>query len=91
MCIRDRFITLAGWHALNYAAFEIGKGYTDSDMTAYVDLQEREFARESEGYTAVKHQREVGAGYFDQIATIVSGGNASTLALEGSTEEEQFH
>lgn len=86
-----QFITLAGWHALNYAAFEIGKGYTDSDMTAYVDLQEREFARESEGYTAVKHQREVGAGYFDQIATIVSGGNASTLALEGSTEEEQFH
>jgi isocitrate lyase len=57
----------------------------------HVDLQEREFARESEGYTAVKHQREVGAGYFDQIATIVSGGNASTLALEGSTEEEQFH
>ena len=86
-----QFITLAGWHALNYAAFEIGKGYTESDMTAYVDLQEREFAREAEGYTAVKHQREVGAGYFDQIATIVSGGNASTLALEGSTEEEQFH
>ena len=86
-----QFITLAGWHALNYSAFEIGRVYTESDMTAYVDLQEREFAREGEGYTAVKHQREVGAGYFDQIATIVSGGNASTLALEGSTEEEQFH
>ena len=84
-------ITLAGWHALNYAAFEIGKGYTERDMTAYVELQEREFASEADGYTAVKHQREVGAGYFDQIATVVSGGNASTLALEGSTEEEQFH
>jgi len=86
-----QFITLAGWHALNASAFELAQGYTAADMTAYVALQEREFAMEKDGYTAVKHQREVGAGYFDQIATVVSGGQASTLALSGSTEEEQFH
>ncbi len=86
-----QFITLAGWHALNASAFDLARGYTANDMTAYVELQEREFTMEPDGYTATKHQREVGAGYFDDIATVVSGGTASTLALTGSTEEEQFH
>ena len=86
-----QFITLAGWHALNASAFDLARGYTANDMTAYVELQEREFSMEGDGYTATKHQREVGAGYFDDIASVVSGGNASTLALVGSTEEEQFH
>ena len=85
-----QFITLAGWHALNLSMFELAKAYHESDMTGYVELQTREFALEGEGYTATKHQREVGAGYFDQVATVISGGNASTLALKGSTEEHQF-
>ncbi len=85
-----QFITLAGWHALNASAFDLARGYQAEDMTAYVELQEREFGMEGDGYTATRHQREVGAGYFDDVATVVSGGNASTLALEGSTEEEQF-
>ena len=84
------FITLAGWHALNSSAFELARGYTESDMTAYVQLQQAEFGMEGDGYTATRHQREVGAGYFDDVATVISGGTASTLALEGSTEEEQF-
>ncbi len=86
-----QFITLAGWHALNLSAFELAKGYEASDMTAYVALQQREFALEGDGYTATRHQREVGAGYFDDVATVISGGQASTLALKGSTEEDQFH
>ncbi len=86
-----QFITLAGWHALNASAFDLARGYDAEDMTAYVELQQREFGMEGAGYTATKHQREVGAGYFDDIATVVSGGTASTLALKGSTEEEQFH
>ncbi len=85
-----QFITLAGWHALNASAFELATGYQSSDMTAYVALQQREMAMEADGYTATKHQREVGAGYFDQVATVISGGEASTLALEGSTEQAQF-
>jgi len=85
-----QFITLAGWHALNASAFELAKGYEASDMSAYVKLQQREFSMEDDGYTATRHQREVGAGYFDLVATAVSGGLASTLALAGSTEEEQF-
>ena len=85
-----QFITLAGWHALNAAAFELALGYQDSDMTAYIELQQREKGMESVGYTATRHQREVGAGYFDQVATVVTGGTASTLALEGSTEQAQF-
>ncbi len=86
-----QFITLAGWHALNYSMFELAKAYTESDMTGYVALQTKEFGSEQDGYTATRHQREVGAGYFDDIATVISGGQASTLALKGSTEEDQFH
>ena len=90
MGYKFQFITLAGWHALNASAFDLAKGYTESDMTAYVELQQREFSMEDDGYTATRHQREVGAGYFDDVATVISGGSASTLALTGSTEEEQF-
>ena len=86
-----QFITLAGWHALNYSMFELAKAYSHSDMTGYVALQTREFESEGEGYTATRHQREVGAGYFDDIATVISGGKSATLALKGSTEEDQFH
>ena len=86
-----QFITLAGWHALNLSMFELARAYHDDDMTGYVELQTREFALEAEGYTATRHQREVGAGYFDDVASVISGGNASTLALKGSTEEDQFH
>ena len=85
-----QFITLAGWHALNASAFELAYGYQSDDMRAYVALQEGEMAMETLGYTATRHQREVGAGYFDQVATVISGGTASTLALEGSTEQSQF-
>jgi isocitrate lyase len=90
MGYRFQFITLAGFHALNYAMFELAKGYSERDMSAYVELQEREFAAEADGYTATKHQREVGAGYFDAVATVIDPA-AETLALKGSTEEEQFH
>ena len=86
-----QFITLAGWHALNLSMFELARAYHDDDMTGYVELQTREFALEGEGYTATRHQREVGAGYFDDVASVISGGHASTLALKGSTEEDQFH
>jgi isocitrate lyase len=85
-----QFITLAGFHALNASMFELARGYADEGMTAYVRLQEREFEFEEEGYTATRHQREVGAGYFDLVAETVSGGESSTLALKGSTEEAQF-
>jgi isocitrate lyase len=85
-----QFITLAGFHALNLSMFELAKSYAAEGMPAYVRLQEREFELEDEGYTAVKHQREVGTGYFDEVAQVLSGGLSSTLALEGSTEEEQF-
>jgi isocitrate lyase len=85
-----QFITLAGFHALNATMFELARGYAREGMTAYVELQENEFAMEDQGYTATRHQREVGAGYFDMVSTTISGGLASTLALEGSTEEEQF-
>ncbi len=92
MGYKFQFITLAGFHALNLAMFELARGYAQSQMTAYARLQEKEFAREKQyGYAAVKHQRFVGTGYFDEIAQVVSGGTASTLALHGSTEQEQFH
>jgi isocitrate lyase len=84
-------VTLAGFHALNAAMFDLASGYATRGMSAYVELQEHEFALERAGYTATRHQREVGAGYFDRIAQTVSGGAASTLAMRGSTEEEQFH
>jgi isocitrate lyase len=90
MGYRFQFITLAGFHALNESMFELARGYAEEGMTAYVRLQQREFALESEGYTATRHQREVGAGYFDLVARAVSGGESSTLALKGSTEEAQF-
>jgi isocitrate lyase len=87
---RFQFITLAGFHALNASMFELAEGYRDEGMPAYVRLQEREFELEESGYTATRHQREVGAGYFDLVAQAVSGGESSTLALRGSTEEAQF-
>jgi isocitrate lyase len=90
MGYRFQFITLAGWHALNASIFELARAYESDDMTAYVALQEREFAMEPAGYTATRHQREVGTGYFDHVASVISGGTASTLALRGSTEEAQF-
>src|SRR5918996_6274260 len=85
-----QFITLAGFHALNESMFELAAGYAAHGMPAYVELQQREFALEEAGYTATRHQREVGAGYFDRVAQAVSGGTSSTLALVGSTEEAQF-
>jgi isocitrate lyase len=91
MGYRFQFITLAGFHALNLSMFELARGYRDDAMSAYVSLQEREFALERDGYTATRHQREVGAGYFDQVMQAVTGGLSSTLALTGSTEEQQFH
>jgi isocitrate lyase len=84
------FVTLAGFHALNASMYELARGYAEEGMTAYVSLQEREFALEDDGYTATRHQREVGAGYFDEVAQVISGGLSSTLALKGSTEEAQF-
>jgi isocitrate lyase len=86
-----QFITLAGFHSLNAAMFELARGYVDEGMPAYVRVQEHEFELEEQGYTATRHQREVGAGYFDAVAQLISGGRSSTLALEGSTEEAQFH
>ncbi|OAR26905.1 isocitrate lyase [Streptomyces sp. ERV7] len=90
MGYRFQFITLAGFHSLNHAMFDLARGYAESGMTAYVDLQEREFAAQRDGFTAVRHQREVGTGYFDLVSTAVNPA-AETLALRGSTEEEQFH
>jgi isocitrate lyase len=90
MGYKFQFITLAGFHALNYSMFELARGYKAQQMTAYVALQQAEFAAEPNGYTATKHQREVGAGYFDAVTQTVTGGNSSVTALTGSTEEEQF-
>ena len=85
-----QFITLAGFHSLNYSMFQLAKDYSERGMSAYVDLQQSEFAAESEGYTATRHQREVGAGYFDDVTNTASGGDSSVTALVGSTEEAQF-
>ena len=90
MGYRFQFITLAGFHSLNLSMYELARGYRKNAMSAYVELQEREFELEPSGYTATRHQREVGAGYFDQVMQVVSGGQSSTLALHGSTEQEQF-
>jgi isocitrate lyase len=87
---RYQFITLAGFHSVNAAMFELAQGYAAEGMPAYVRLQEREFELEGSGYTATRHQREAGAGYFDAVMEAVSGGESSTLALKGSTEEAQF-
>jgi isocitrate lyase len=90
MGYRYQFITLAGFHALNSSMFELASGYARKGMSAYVELQNREFEMEEQGYTAIKHQREVGASYFDLVTQALSGGHSSTLALKGSTEEGQF-
>jgi isocitrate lyase len=88
---RFQFITLAGFHTLNYGMFDLARGYDERGMAAYAELQQREFASEEHGYTATKHQREVGAGYFDQVAQVIAGGEeVATAALSGSTEEAQF-
>ena len=85
-----QFVTLAGFHALNHSMFELARGYKERGMAAYSELQQAEFASEKDGYTATRHQREVGTGYFDEVAQVVSGGTSSTTALAGSTEAEQF-
>ncbi|MCA1041867.1 isocitrate lyase [Bacillus infantis] len=90
MGYKFQFVTLAGFHALNHSMFELARGYKERGMAAYSELQQREFASEEFGYTATRHQREVGTGYFDQVSMVVSGGTSSTTALKGSTEEDQF-
>jgi isocitrate lyase len=85
-----QFVTLAGFHSLNHSMFELALGYKDRGMAAYSELQQAEFSSEKDGYSATRHQREVGTGYFDVVAQVVSGGTSSTTALTGSTEEEQF-
>lgn len=91
MGYKFQFVTLAGFHALNHAMFELARAYKTGGMAAYSTLQQAEFAAEKDGYTATKHQREVGTGYFDDVAQVIAGGASSTLALEGSTEQAQFH
>jgi isocitrate lyase len=90
MGYKFQFITLAGFHALNYSMFELAYGYARDNMSAFVELQQKEFAAAEKGFSAVKHQREVGTGYFDSVTQTVTGGKASTTALQGSTEDEQF-
>ncbi|MEI6777118.1 MAG: isocitrate lyase [Chloroflexales bacterium] len=91
MGYKFQFVTLAGFHALNFSMFQLAHGYKDRGMAAYSELQQAEFAAEVDGYTATKHQREVGTGYFDEVSMVISGGTSSTTALAGSTEAEQFH
>ena len=91
MGYKFQFITLAGFHTLNFSMFQLAKAYRTQGMPAYAELQSEEFAAETEGYTATKHQREVGTGYFDDVAQVISQGESSTTALHGSTEHEQFH
>ncbi len=91
MGYKFQFITLAGFHSLNYGMFNLARGYAQRQMSAFVELQQAEFAAAGEGFTAVKHQREVGTGYFDSVTQVIQGGQSSTTALTGSTEEEQFH
>ncbi|MDA8793854.1 isocitrate lyase [Bacteriovoracaceae bacterium] len=91
MGYKFQFVTLAGFHALNYSMFDLAIDYKERGMAAYSQLQEKEFAKERMGYTATRHQREVGTGYFDAVNTAISAGTASTLALKGSTEEDQFN
>ena len=91
MGFKFQFVTLAGFHVLNHGMFELARGYKERGMAAYAELQEAEFASEAHGYTATRHQREVGTGYFDDVMQTIAGGNASTLALGDSTEAAQFH
>jgi isocitrate lyase len=90
MGYKFQFVTLAGFHSLNHSMFTLASGYRDRGMAAYSELQQAEFASEAEGYTATRHQREVGTGYFDAVATAISGGQSSTVALRESTESAQF-
>ncbi|HEY0096191.1 MAG TPA: isocitrate lyase, partial [Archangium sp.] len=90
MGYKFQFVTLAGFHALNYSMYELARTYKDRGMAAYSELQQKEFGSEKDGYTATRHQREVGTGYFDKVAEVISGGCASTLALNDSTEAHQF-
>ncbi|WP_018130893.1 isocitrate lyase [Effusibacillus pohliae] len=90
MGYKFQFVTLAGFHTLNHSMFELARGYKERGMAAYAELQQAEFASERFGYTATRHQREVGTGYFDEVSQVIAGGNSSTTALTGSTEEEQF-
>lgn len=90
MGYKFQFVTLAGFHALNHGMFELARQYKDRGMEAYSELQQAEFSSEVYGYSATRHQREVGTGYFDEVAQIISGGTSSTTALKGSTESEQF-
>ncbi|MEH6992003.1 isocitrate lyase [Neobacillus drentensis] len=90
MGYKFQFVTLAGFHALNHSMFELARGYKERGMAAYSELQQAEFDSEQYGYTATRHQREVGTGYFDQVSMVITGGTSSTTALKGSTEEEQF-
>ena len=91
MGYKFQFVTLAGFHSLNYSMFKLARGYAERGMAAYSELQQDEFAMEADGYTATRHQREVGTGWFDAVATVASGGKSSTTAMAGSTETEQFH
>ncbi|MBS2023814.1 MAG: isocitrate lyase, partial [Deltaproteobacteria bacterium] len=90
MGYKFQFVTLAGFHTLNHSMFSLAQEYKDQGMAAYSKVQQAEFASEAQGYTATKHQREVGTGYFDEVAQVIGQGKASTLALHGSTEQEQF-
>jgi isocitrate lyase len=90
MGYKFQFITLAGFHQLNYGMFELAQGYRDRQMAAYSELQQAEFAAEARGYTATKHQREVGTGYFDAVSIAITGGQSSTTAMRESTEHDQF-
>ena len=90
MGYKFQFITLAGFHSLNYSMFNLAHGYAHNQMTAFVELQEAEFAAAPKGFTAIKHQREVGTSYFDAVTQTVQGGQSSTTALKGSTEDDQF-
>jgi isocitrate lyase len=90
MGYKFQFVTLAGFHAINYSMFELAQGYRDRGMSAYTELQQAEFLAEPAGYTATRHQQEVGTGYFDRVSEVVSGGASSTTALKESTEAQQF-
>jgi isocitrate lyase len=91
MGYKFQFVTLAGFHQLNYGMFELASGYRDRGMGAYSELQVQEFDAEADGYTATRHQREVGTGYFDQVSVVITGGKSSTTAMSDSTETAQFH
>ncbi len=91
MGYKYQFVTLASFHNTNYNTFKLARGYKERGMAAYSELQQAEFAAEKEGFTAVKHQREVGTGYFDAVSVAISGGKSSTTAMKDSTESDQFH